>query len=233
MALTVQSIFNSMMVLDNKLDLAAAGDDVARGLIVLNTVTTWLESEAAKTEGLLTTHSTLTTALNTETTAWPATLLRLDALWFIDPTTSRPIFEITPIQGIGNHVPSYGYPWSNFALAGMSQGNGRPREYAASGPGGLFYWAPLPDGVYTIRGYGLWAQADDAFASAASVFPFPLSLRLPFAAMGVELFRAGLDRDLKASMMLGQKQMLRVLKGLARFNHTEPASKVYSEVHLA
>lgn len=234
MSLDAQAIFDTIMVLDNERNLIAGGDEVTRGLTVLNTVAKWLESEAAAIEGVLTTQDLLYTAENVETTDWPVTLLRLDALWYVDPNTNRPVWEIEPIQGIGNHVPGFTWPLSELVLTGSSTNvTGKPKEYAASGPGGQFYWAPLPDDEYWIRGYGLWARADDYFADADDTFPYPSVLRLPFAAVCSQLFKTGLDRDTTNVADMAGRTFRTALKGLKKFNRTLPDSRVYSEIHSA
>jgi hypothetical protein len=234
MSLTVQTIFDTVMALDNERDLISGGDEVARGLVIVSTVTKWLESEAALMPGALTTHNLLYTAANTETSSWPANLLRLDALWYVDSATNRPVWELDPIQGVGHHVPGFSWPLSELVLTGSASTiTGKPKEYAASGPGGQFYWAPLPDAEYWIRGYGLWALADNYFSLATDTFPFPSSLRLPFSIACVHLFKTGLDGDLTAVEALLKTTFRRTLKGLQRFNRSEPQSRVYSEVHDA
>ena len=234
MALTVQNIFDTVMALDNERALESGGDEVTRGIQVVLNVLKWLEAEASNIEGCLTTHNLLYTAANTETTDWPVRLARLDSLWYVDSNTGRPVYRIDPIQGIGNHIPGYKWPLSELILSGSaSTQTGKPAEYAASGPGGQFYWAPLPDAEYWIRAYGLWMTTDTQIAAAADTFPYPSQLRLPFAAMCAQLFKTGLNRDLTEVQALASSTFRKALKGLAKFNHTEPVSRVYSEVHDA
>ena len=233
MALDVQDIFDTIMALDNERDLIAGGDEVARGIVILNTVAKAVEAEAATIEGVLTTQDLLYTAENVETTDWPTNLLRLDALWLVDENTNRPAYEITPIQGIGNHVPGLS-GWSQLitGFGASISAVGKPQEYSSSGPGGQFYWSPLPNGEYWVRAYGLWARNDDYFADADDTFPYPSIMRLPFAAFCSELFKTGLDRDLVAIQNLSEKHFKKVWKSLKKFNRTEPLSRVYSEIHV-
>ena len=233
MALTVQSIFDTITAIDNERSLAAGGDEVTTGLIIVATVTKWLESEASLIEGVLATHDLLYTAENVETTDWPTELMRLDALWYIDTNTARPVYKIEKIQGIGNHTPGLTWPYSPLMFGSSSSVTGKPREYAGSGPGGQFYWAPLPDDEYIIRAYGLWAAPDNFYADASTAFPYPSTLRLPFAAMCDRLFRTGLDRDTSEIKELAGTTFRKELNGLARFNQDGPDSRVYSEVHDA
>lgn len=230
--MTLQTIFNRCMLLDNQLDLISGGDDVTRGLTCANMVIDWLEAEAATVEGVLTTHDLLYTVANTEHTDWPAELLRLDALWLLDATTGRPAWEIEPIQGIGNHVPGYAWPLSELLMSGTSSDvTGKPKEYTASGPGGQFYWSPLPDDAHTVRGYGLWAVED--LEDATSLFPYPQTLAVSFPAMMVQVLRIGLDRPLDAIASFAKATFRPALKGLHKFNRTVPESRVYYEPHEA
>lgn len=230
--MTLQTVFNRMMLIDDELGLESGGDDVTKGLTAANMVADWMEAEAAAIEGCLGKHDLLYTAANTETTDWPARLLRLDSLWYIDSNTGRPVWEIEPVQGIGNHVPGMTWPLSEMVLTGSSPNiTGKPKEYAASGPGGQFYWVPIPDAEYWIRAYGLWEVAD--FTTVDDLFPWPNTVSVPFPAMCVHLFKIGLDRDLTGVGDFIKATFRPVLKGLKRFNKTMPASRVYSEVHEA
>lgn len=228
----IQTIFDRMMIFDNTLGLESGGDDVSRGLIVCDMVSDWMEAEAATIEGCLGTHNLLYTAENTETTDWPERLLRLDSLWYIDASTGRPVWELDPIQGVGNHVPGMTWPLSEMVLSGSAPNvAGKPKEYAATGPGGQFYWVPMPDAEYWIRGYGLWSTIN--FESADSIFPFPSTVSLPFSGMASYLMKIGLDRELTSIETFVRASLRPVLKGLKKFNKTMPDSRVYSEVHDA
>lgn len=230
--MTLQTIFNRMMIFDNTLGLEVGGDDVSRGLTVCDMVIDWLEAEAATIEGCLQTHNLLYTAENTETTDWPERLLRLDSLWYIDPNTGRPVWEVEPIQGIGNHIPGMSWPLSEMVMTGAASNvTGKVKEYTASGPGGQFYWVPLPDAEYWIRGYGLWSAVD--FESADSIFPYPSTVTVPFSGMASYLMKIGLDRELTSIETFVKASLRPVLKGLKKPNHTMPDSRTYSEVHDA
>lgn len=226
--MTLQILFDRMMVLDNQLDLLAGGDDVTRGLVIVNLVQDWWELVAAEYAEFMGTDSTFTTTLNTEKTTWPTGLLRLDGEpWLLD-SNSRPIRAITQIQGVGAHVAGAAWPYSELS-ASVAEGSGAPREYWANGPGGNFYWTPIPDAVYTIRGYGLWAKSD--YTTAANTFAYPDSVAAAVLPQAVKLFRIGLDRDLEGVQAAAGDLFRPTIKGLRGFNRNRAPSRQYYDVH--
>lgn len=224
--MTLQTLFDRMMVYDNQLDLIAGGDDVARGIVAANLVQDWWESVAAGTPNLLQTDSTFTTTANTEKTAWPTTLLRLDSLWRLD-SNSLPILELAWIDAVGGHAASF--PWPLAGIGTSSSAVGAPDEYYAAGQGGSFYWSPKPDAVYTMRGYGLWAASD--LTTAASTFAYPDSVALAMTPFIVNILRMGLDRDLTATQAASEAAFARVVKSMSKAVRVGPRSKMYSDYH--
>lgn len=223
--MTIQTLFNRMMLYDNQLDLIASGDDVARGLIALNLVQDWFEAAAGGEADILQTASTFTTTASQEYTTWPSTLIRLDAPYLLD-SSNRQIRLITPITQTGGHRPIL--PWPLEQVSGVV-GFGSPWEYYAVGPGGLIYWAPTPDAVYTIRAYGLWAASD--YTAAADTFAYPDSVALVLVPHATQVIRSGLDRDLTATQAAADAAFKRVIKTLGKAVHQEAASRVYADTH--
>lgn len=221
----IQDLLDRMSLYDNQLDLIVGGDDVARGIIAINLVQDWWEVVAARYADLCQTASTLVTVANTETTVWPTTLLRIDDLWVLDSAGAQ-LRRLDPIDSVGGHMPDS--PWPYYLLsAGTTLGS--PWGYYAKGQGGLIYWDPKPDAVYTIRGYGLWAQDD--YANAAAIWLYPDSVALVAVPHAVQVMRSGLDRDINAVKSAADAAFISVARALGHQVHVDAASRVYSEYH--
>lgn len=181
---TGQTLLDTMELLDQELQLQAAEADVTRGLIALNRAQDYFESIAA-TRGAFKEDTTgnVTTTASTETTAFPTSLLRLDRLQYLDPTTSRPVWNVDPLYDTGGHAPSASWP---HILSVNS--TGKPVAYWTQGRN--IYWDPLPDGTHTVRWYG-FASASDI--SAGGTFAYADLLMLPLASFAVKLMRMGVN----------------------------------------
>jgi len=225
--MTIQEIFDRMMLYDNQLDLIAGGDDVTRGLTAINLCQDWWEAVAAKVAGLCQTTSTFTTTANQEHTTWPTTLRRIDSLWLLD-SNSKPVRELDPIDREGGHVPTLHFPFSALLVNGSTQ-NGAPMEYRAQGQGGNIYWAPTPDAVYTIRGYGLWAVS--AYTAAANTFGSPDAVALALVPFATKLMRIGLDRSVATIEAECKKAFRTVIGSLDNQVATGADSRVYEDIH--
>src|SRR4051812_32985844 len=107
--MTGQGLLDRMELLNAELQLQAGEADVTKGLLSLNVAQDYFESVAAQRGKLFgSAVGTVVTAANTESTAYPTGLLRLDRLQYIDPVTSRPAGDLTPIRRTGGHSSSYG-----------------------------------------------------------------------------------------------------------------------------
>src|SRR3990167_9038126 len=98
---TGQSLLDRMELLNQELQLQSGESDVTRGLTALNVAQDCFEARAAARPniyGSTTPVGTVTTTVNTENTAFPTGLLRLDRLQYIDPGTSRPAWDLNPIR---------------------------------------------------------------------------------------------------------------------------------------
>lgn len=224
--MTIQVLFNRVMALDNERDLIAGGDDVTRGLVLVNMVQDWFEAVAAGYAEILRTHSTFTTTASGETTTWPTGLLRLDSLWY-ENSNGEPVWELEPLDREGGHVPGPAWPFAEMIESPLNLGT--PREYDAAGPGSVFYWSPKPDAVYTMRAYGLWAKAD--YAAAGDTFLYPDSVALVIVPFVAKAFKAGLDRELGSIQSAAGDAFRPVIEALRGFNRTGAGSRRYSEIH--
>lgn len=214
-----------MMVYDNQLDLVAGGDDVARGLVVVNLVQDWWEAAAARYPDIQQETTTLTTTANQETTTWPTALKRLDELWMLD-SNSRQVYTLEPIVEVGGHTPSAPWPLGMVFSPGAT---GAPRGYYAKGHKSGFFWDPIPNAVYTLRAYGLLAQAD--YTAAANTLSYEDDIALVVAPHATSLMRMGLERDISKVQVSADAAFTAVIKSQGKAVRVESASRWYSDYH--
>lgn len=223
--MTIQTLFDRMQLYDNQFDLIAGGDDVTRGLVALNLVQDWLELVMAGEADLFKTDQTFATTANQDFTTWPASLMRLDALYLLD-ANSRQVRCLDPIDITGGYQP--GYPWPLDLFSGVIS-TGAPFEYEGQQQGAKIRWYPVPDAIYTIRGYGLWAAAD--YTAAANTFLYPDTVALAMVPHAAQLLRTGLDREIGAQQAAAEGAFKRLVRFFGRPVHTGPQSKVYDSFH--
>lgn len=221
--MTGQSLLDRMELVNSELQLQAGEANVTKGLVALNVAQDYFEALAAtrpKLRGSKT--GTVTTAAQTETTSWPAGVLRLDRLHLLD-ANGKPVQELRRLHRTGGHAVSVLWPWSI-----SIPGSGSPRAYWADGTN--IYWSPTPAGISTVRWYGFMA-ADDITASGT--FSYPDIVALPLAAFAVRLFKGGLDDPAQDVAGLAQETFLAVLKTLELFNRDGAEPLEYTQVHRA
>lgn len=224
--MTIQTLFDRMMLYDNQLDLIAGGDDVTRGLTAVNLVQDWWEAAAAEIEGCAQTYAdSITTTANQEYTTWPATLARLDDLYLLD-SSGRQVRKLEPIDVTGGHRPNM--PWPIDQVTG-SYGTGSPAEYYARSKSGRFLWAPTPDAVYTLRAYGLWRVSD--YTAAADTFGYDDDVALLMAPHATQVFRMGLSRDVTDVQQAAEAAFSAAARTMTRSVRTGAQSRVFHEVH--
>lgn len=222
--MTGQTLLDTMELLDQELQLQSGEADVTRGLLALNIAQDHLEAVIATERDVLgDTIGTVTTVANTETTAFPAGLLRLDKLQFIDPATSRPRYDLDPIDETGGHVYSRAWPL-NLTLPTASPGE--PTAYWTNGRN--IYWDPLPDGVHTIRWYGFQAASD---ITAAGTFAYPDIARLPVASFAAKLMKIGVGDPVQDLDMLAREIFGPVIRSMSDFKRDGASGLVYTRVH--
>ena len=206
---TGQSLLDRMELFNPELQLQSGETDVARGLLALNVAQDYFETRAALRKDVFgSTSSTVTTTQNQETTTYPTALLRIDRLQFIDPSTSRPAWDLTPIRRTGGH--SWGGNWPS-SLG--SSTTGRPTGYWTNGVN--IYWDPLPSGTHTVRWYGFQGASD---LTAGGTFAYPDIVMLPVAVFATRLLKAGLDDPIQDLDTLAQRAFDPVLDLLTNFN---------------
>lgn len=225
--MTIQTIFNRMMLHDNQLDLVSGGDDVARGLVAVNLVQDWWEMVAAGIPRLCQTYDTLLTVTDQEHTVRPTGLKRIDALWML-ASTGRQAFKLDTIDMDGAQSGGGLSTLLDLVVGGGPTGAGQPREYYDGGRGGRILWSPIPDAVYTLRAYGLWEVAD--YTAAGDTFGYPDEVALAMVPFATKLFRVGLDRDTEKTQSMAEAAFRQAAKNM-RPTRTEPQSRVYGDAH--
>lgn len=218
-----QDLLDLMELLNQELQLQTGEENVARGLVALNAAQDAFEGLAALRPKILGSRTgTVTTAANTETTAFPSGLLRVDRLQFIDAGTSRPAWDLDPIRRTGGHT------WSRYWPINLvsTSNTGKPRGYWTNGTS--IYWDPLPDAVHTVRWNGFSAATA---ITAAGTFAYPDIVMLPVAAYATRLWKIGLDDPDQALANLAGELFTPVVAQLGNFNRDGSAGFEYTMPH--
>lgn len=215
-----------MEVLNQELQLQTGEADVTRGLLALNMSQDWFEILAARRKGIFGgSTGTVTTSASTETTAFPTGVLRIDKLQFLDPTTSRPAYDLTDLREVGSHASVNSLMWR--LISPSTSTTGQPGAFWTNGSN--IYWAPLPSGTHSIRYYG-FSEASDI--TAVGTFAYKDVVMLPIVLFAVQLLKMGLDDPTQDIMGLAQQVFNPVLNALQGFDQTGPVGFTYSENHL-
>lgn len=219
---TVADVFDFVGLLSNELDLSPGGPNEAAGIRAFKAAQIQFHNLARTQPRVLQDTITVSTVAQTETSAWASSLLRLDALWYLDDT-GRPVRKLKRITEIGGHVPAL--PWP--LLLTLPSGSGAPDGYFATYKN--FYWCPLPDGIYTFRIYGMVAQA--AITTRNSTFPYPDECMLAFANFIATLLGIGFGDSEQDLISLAGSMFSPLLKGLRKLDRSEPMARHYMRVH--
>jgi endonuclease YncB( thermonuclease family) len=221
---TGQTILDIMEALHPELQLQSGEADVTRGLLILNASQDLFESLVVQHPDVLGgAVSSVTTTKDTESTAYPTGLLRLDGLDFIDSSTSRPIWPLITLRRRGGH--RYRQTWL-LNLSSSSNTTGKPRAYWTNGTN--IYWEPEPNGTHTIRTYGFAAASD---ITAAGTFAYPDIVMLPLAILAVKILRLGLDDPTQDYTNLANKTLNPAIDALSSFNRSGARGMMYDYVH--
>ncbi len=221
---TVGDLLDVMALLNNELDVAAGGNDESRAIRALSLAQQQLENLLVLAPYAMQSTVTVSAASQTETSTWSTSLLRLDALWYLDPTTSRPVRKLKRIFEIGGHVPALPWPLQLVLPTGV----GAPDAYY--GNMANFYWLPLPDQAYTMRAYGLIAQAE--FTARGDAFNYQKRAKLPLASFAVKLLNVSVDDGPEDYDTLAQQTFGPLVRALRKFDRSEPMPRYYNDVHV-
>lgn len=220
---TGQSLLNLMEILFPEIQLQTGEGDVTKGLLCLNAAQDLYETLLAQQPNVMgSSTGTVTTTINTETTAFPAGCMRIDKLQYIDPTTSLPAWPLTPIQSVGDHRLRSYWPLNLIATTGT----GKPRAFFTNGLN--IYWDPLPDGTSTVRWYGFSSAAD---ITASGTFVYTDAAMLPVATVAVRIFRTGLDDDPTPYLQVATETFTPLIATLQGFDRTNAQGCQYDYRH--
>src|SRR5258708_1368885 len=145
---TVANLLDLIATLNNESDVTAGGADEGRAVKALMIAQHYFETIAASLPRVLASTIQVVTAASAETTTFPSTLLRMDGLWFLDPTTNLPIYKLKRILEAGGRASTLPPP-SDFFLCPR---NGAPAAYFSDMAS--FYLLPFPQGLSNVRVYG-------------------------------------------------------------------------------
>ncbi len=199
--------------------------DVARGLRALNVAQDYFEVIAAQHPDFLGgTVGTVTLTNNQEWTAFPAGLLRIDRLQFINPDNSLPAWDLVNLRRTGSHAFRRMWPWNLVSTVT----SGRPRGYWTNGT--RIYWDPRPNSsTETVRFYGLQAAAD---ITAGGTFAYADAVMFPLAVFAVKVIRTGIDDDPSDLTALARELFEPLIATLSNFNRDGARPFDYSHGHI-
>jgi hypothetical protein len=219
---TGQTLLDTMELLDQELQLQPGEASVTRGLTALNRAQDHFESLLAVRKGALGGQvGQLVTANATETTAFPAGVLRIDRLSMLSGNGGLPLYDLLPNKRSGTQANSGLWPWAAF-----TQGTGKPAEYKTNGR--TITWSPLPSGVFYIRWEGFEVAAD---ISAAGTFAYPDIVILPLASFAVKMFKFGIDDASADLQQVASETFKSTLDALTNFDRDGARGFEYTSVH--
>src|SRR5690606_9432881 len=167
------------------------------------------------------TTGTISIVANTPTSAYPATLLRLDKMWMLHPTSGLPAYPLNRIDMVGGQGLSRKWPLTLIAPAAP----GRVDSYWTDARN--VYWSPQPGQDDTVRWYGFTPASD---ITAAGTFAYPDIAAMPIAAFATKLMRIGVgdgSLDLDAAVTAFGA----VVDTLSHFNRDRAPGFIYQDVH--
>lgn len=224
--MTGQDLLDRMELFNQELQLQSGEANVTRALVALNVAQDYFESLAALRKvmpGSVTSPvGTVSTSTNTESTAFPAGLLRIDRLQLLDAATNRPKRELEPYRRTGGHAYRAFWPYNILS----SSSTGEPRAYWTNG--NAIFWDPLPSGAYNVRYYGFVAQPD---ISASGTFAYPDIVAFPLAAFAVRLYQTGLGDNVQDAGQLAQEAYKSVLDTLENYQRDGASGFEYTQIH--
>lgn len=224
--LTGQDLLNRMEIFNAELQNQVSESDVSRSLVALNMAQDHFE-------GMIATHSksfggqttTISQTQQVESTAFPTGFLRIDALHYLDPTTNRPAWQLTPLYRTMGHSPSQYWPY-NLLVQSVP---GVPRAYFTDGTN--IYWDPLPDSSSNaIRVSGFKTASD---ITAGGAFAYPDICANPFSGFAARLMKLSLDDDASQMAALAEEFFAPVIKVLGNFERARAHELEYTRLHEA
>lgn len=224
--MTVATLLSYMAILDNELEVGSGEDDEDSAITALNLAQDYFEILAANYAEILSTTFAVTTTALTEATTYPTGVLRLDSLWMVDTasTPNLPAFELDPIYDVGGHRTSGS--WVSRVMA-TGRAPGQPVKYWTNEE--QIFWAPLPDAVYTLRGYGL--RAKDDFALRSDTFNYRDHVAHPLAVFACKVLSLGVGDSTAELEALATQLFTPLMRKFRRFQRQGPRGRAFTEFH--
>lgn len=231
----VAELFKHLSVIDNELDLVAGGADESKAIDALNMALEYCQSVAASLPAALSQRgtSTIQTKANTESTACPFDLLRVDRLWLCDLSPPfLPLYPLTPIHEVGGHMPSLPWPLY-YTLSSSGPIAGSPRGYYLDSS--FIFWDPIPDQAYQVRAYGLWQipafKDRESKLQLADGQELPIQLHIPLASFAVRYMLIGVADAPDEAAKLATETFTPALRTLRKRDRSEPKGRRFLYVH--
>jgi hypothetical protein len=222
--MTAADMLDELALYINDLSAGAGEADETKALKAIDTAQTLFEAVVRTEANVLSREgdTPLATVANQEYTLWPAALLRVDSVWMLDEN-GLPSYELNQIFKSGGQARSAPWPLS---LA-LSRSAGEPREYKADFK--KFYWAPIPDAVYSLRVYGAWRGTD--LTTRAIEFSYPDDCSLPICTVAARILRMGIDDPTEEVQAFANEVYRPVMKGLRKLVRSRPEPREYRYFH--
>lgn len=221
-ALTAVDLLDSMSVLDNELELGEGQSDEAIALKALSMAQKYFESLCAVYPNVLASLVTVSPEANLGQSAWPSSLLRLDAVQALN-ADNQPVWNLEDLGGLGGAVSMLPWPLTLSAW-GVA---GAPGGFTASL--GSIGWLPTPGTASTIRLVGLVQQPK--FRRRTDPFGYPSQCEVALANFACRLLSIGVADETADLDRLASQIYTPLLKSLRKFVRTGPQGRVYTDVH--
>lgn len=222
--MTIADVLTKMQVLDNELDVSSGGADETRALAALDMAQDAFEVVIAGVPEILGTVGTVSTAANTEATAWPSALMRIDSLWMINAQNNLPSYQVEEIQDVGGQAAQAPF-WPT--TPSWNPTPGQPWGYWTNRAS--IYWAPVPDATYTVRVYGLYEKT--SITSRSLTYEWPNQVSVPMASMAVRLMEMGVDDPSEELKALANEIYNPLIKMLQQPSRQRPQARYYTRMH--
>jgi hypothetical protein len=218
---------NLLQVMDDLDDQFSATDHASIGYRLLNNALSLIDSAIAKRSKVEQTDATISTAKDTEKTARPATLRRIDKV-VMEDTNGRPWYEMEAehgFTGLRNMNHSRALEW----VVSSVTGTGRPYKYYVDSSD--FYWGPYdPNAVYTVRILGYYTTTA---ITASGTFGLSDDYLVPIALMALVLFRTGVEDPTEEHTILMLSHLTPLLDSLEHFWQHGGRRPNYADQHYA
>lgn len=220
--MTGQTLLDTCEVLNQELQLQSGEVDVVRALRALNIAQDFFEAQLGGYPNVCGSGSgTITATANTETTAVPTGLIRLDTLTLLD-ANSRPRYDLIPDK---NARIGANRRW--WMLSGtFASSPGALRSYYTNGNN--IFWRPIPSTTQSVRWHGLTPAAD---ITAGGTFAYNDIAALPIASFAVHLLAMGVADSVQDLTSLASAVFTPVIKTLAGLNQAGADGLVYDYNH--